>query len=61
MVSEDVLRTLDFEVVGRRRRGRPKMTWRKQVVKQVKRLVSKREMPMTDQSGAILLINCRRS
>ena len=34
--NDDVLRrAFDFEVVGRRERGRLKMMWRRQVVKQV--------------------------
>ena len=46
--NDDVLRVLDFEAVGRRR-GRPKMTWRRQVEKSK----LKKRMPWTDRSGAI--------
>ena len=41
--SDDVLkRTLGFEVVGRRRCRRPKMTWRRQVAKQVEEIELKK-------------------
>ena len=36
-------RALDFKVIGRRRRGRPKMTWRRQVVKLVEEIGLKKE------------------
>ena len=42
--SNDVLRrALDFEVVGRRGRGRPMMTWKRQGVKQVEEMAPKKE------------------
>ena len=42
--SGDVLkRTLDFEVAGRRGRGRPNMTWKRQVEEHVKQIGLKRE------------------
>ena len=47
--SDYVLRrALHFEVVGRRKRGRPNMTWRRQVVKQVEEIGLKRKMVLTD-------------
>ena len=36
-------RALDFEVVGRRGHGPPKMTWRRQVAKQVEEIGLKKE------------------
>ena len=39
----DVLRALDFEVAGRRGRGRPNMTWKRQVEKHIKQIGLKRE------------------
>ena len=41
--NDDVLRALDFEVVGRIGRRRPKMTWRRHVVKQVEETGLKKE------------------
>ena len=36
-------RALDFEVIGKRRCGRPKMTWRRQVVEQFEEIGLKKE------------------
>ena len=41
--NNDVLRALDFEVVGRRGRGRLKMTWRRHGIKQVEESGLKKE------------------
>ena len=44
MDNDDVLRrALDFEVAGRRGRGRPNMTWKKQVEKHINQIGLKRE------------------
>ena len=42
--NDDVLRTvLDFEVVWRRKRGQPKMMWRRQIVQQAEEIGLKKE------------------
>ena len=42
--NDNVLsRTLDFEMIGRRGCGRPKLTWRGQMVKQMEQIELKKE------------------
>ena len=48
-----VRRALDFEMVGKRRCERPKMRWKRHVVKQVLEIGLKRKMPLTDQSAML--------
>ena len=50
--NDDVLRkVVDFEVVGRRGRKRPKIR------RQVKEQIKLKKMPSTERSGAMLSIN----
>ena len=52
--DDDMLgRALDFEANRRRGRGRPKMMRRRQVFKLVEEIGLKRNVPVTDRSGAM--------
>ena len=56
----DVLRrALDFEVAGRRGRGRPNMTWKRQVEEHIHQIGLKRRMSLTERSGKMVFTNCR--
>ena len=45
----DVLRrALDFEVAGKRERGRPNMTWKRQVDEHINKIGPKGWMPLTE-------------
>ena len=39
----DVLKAFDFEVVEKRERGRPKMTWKRQAVRRVREIGLRKE------------------
>ena len=46
--NDDVLkRALDFKVVERRERGRPNMTWKRQVEEHINQIGRKKKMPLT--------------
>ena len=53
-----VKRVLNFEIIGERRRERPKMIWRRQVEKRLKRLYY-RSMLSTEISGVMLFVKFR--
>ena len=52
-------RALNFEVAGRRGRGRPNMTWKRQVEEHIHQIGLKRRMPLTERSGVMVFTNCR--
>ena len=48
-------RTLGFEVIERKKLGRPEVTRRKQVEEEIKKIIRERKIPLIESNGVALL------